>query len=91
MMVNYPTRTSNKILVHVKKQMNLKTIMLSKKEYILYDSIDTEFYRMGTNLLGQEADQWLPEALLGEERNEGCVESQTSHFATTLEKYLQAS
>ena len=46
---------------------------------------------MGTNLLGWETDQWLPEAVLGEERNEGCVESQASHFATTLEKYLQAS
>ena len=52
---------------------------------------DTEFYRMGTNLPGQEADQWLPEAMLGAERNEGCVESRDSHFATTLEKYLQAS
>lgn len=33
----------------------------------------------------------LPEAMLVDERSEGCVESQASHFATTLEKYLQAS
>lgn len=61
------------------------------KEYTLWDSIDAEFYRMATNLRGQEGDQWLPEGVLGEERNEGCVELQASYFATTLGKYLLAS
>lgn len=72
--------------------MNLKTIVPNEKaRQRSMISLITEFYRMGTNLLGQKADQWLPEAMLGEARNEGCVESQASHIATTLEKYLEAS
>lgn len=80
----------------MKTQMNLKTIRLrgeKARQRRTYSVIPLIEYSTEWELISRDRKptSGLPEAMLVDERSEGCVESQASHFATTLEKYLQAS